>query len=94
MASQSSQHVGRHSSLVSYHKGSHHGFFYMPGAQGSAIAAFNPLLVRDMHCTGKGPALQSCHTMVGATQASTSNLPAMLEKWAGWNAQEDVQIMP
>ena len=54
LASHSSQHVGRHSSSVSYHKKSHHGCFSRPGAQGSAIAAFNPWLLRDMSCTDKG----------------------------------------
>ena len=43
LASQSSQHAGRHSSAVSHRKGSRRGCFGRPGAQGSAISAFNPL---------------------------------------------------
>ena len=43
LASHSSQHAGRHSSVVSHCKRSHHGCFGRPGAQGSAISAFNPL---------------------------------------------------
>ena len=43
LASHSSQHVGRCSSVVSHHKKSHHGCFGRSGAQGSAVSAFNPL---------------------------------------------------
>ena len=43
LAPHSSQHVGRCSSVVPHHKRSHHGCFGRPGAQGSAISAFNPL---------------------------------------------------
>ena len=43
LASHSSQQVGRCSLVVSHHKRSHHGCFGRPGAQGSAISAFNPL---------------------------------------------------
>ena len=43
MASHSSQHDLRHSSLVSHHKGFHLRYFGRPGAQGSAISAFHPL---------------------------------------------------
>ena len=43
LAPHSSQHVGRHSSAVAYHKRSHHGCLGRPGAQGSAKSAFNPL---------------------------------------------------
>ena len=42
MASYSSQHVGILSSLLSYCTKSCHGCFSRPGAQGSAITAFNP----------------------------------------------------
>ena len=41
--SHSSQHVGRHSSAVPHHKRSHCECLSGPGAQGSAISAFNPL---------------------------------------------------
>ena len=43
LASHSSQHVGRCSSVSSHHKISHCGCFGWPGAQGSVISAFNPL---------------------------------------------------
>ena len=43
LASHSSQHVGRHSLALSCHQRSHHGCFSSPGAEGSAISAFNPL---------------------------------------------------
>ena len=43
LASNSSQHVGRHSSALSCCKRSHCGCFGGPGAQGSAISVFNHL---------------------------------------------------
>ena len=43
LAPHRSQHVGRHSSVVSHHERPHHGCFCRPCAQGSAISAFNPL---------------------------------------------------
>ena len=43
LAPQSSQHVSRHSSVVSHHKRSHHACLSRPGTQGSAISTFNPL---------------------------------------------------
>ena len=43
----SSQHLGRHSSAVPHHKRSHHGCFSRPGAQGSAISAFNSLAAQQ-----------------------------------------------
>ena len=46
LASHSSQHVGRHSSSVSLHKGSHHIFFCSSGSQGYDIAAFKPLVAQ------------------------------------------------
>ena len=45
-ASHSSQPVGRYSSVLSCHKRSLHGCFSRPGAQGSAISAFNPLAAK------------------------------------------------
>ena len=47
LASHSSQHVGRCSSVVSHHKRSHCGCFGSPGAHGSAISAFNPLAAQQ-----------------------------------------------
>ena len=43
LASHSSQHAGRHSSVVSHCERSCCGCFSRPGTQGSAIYAFNPL---------------------------------------------------
>ena len=43
LASQSSQHVRKYSSSVSYHKGSHHECVSWLGVYGSAVAAFNTL---------------------------------------------------
>ena len=43
LALQSYQYVGRHSLVVPHHKRSRCGFLGKPGAQGSAISAFNPL---------------------------------------------------
>ena len=43
LASYNSQHVGRHSLVPSCHRRLHHGCFCRPGAQGSAISAFNVL---------------------------------------------------
>ena len=40
LASHHSQHVGKHFSVVSHDKRSHHGCFSRPGTQGSAISAF------------------------------------------------------
>ena len=47
LASHHSQHAGRCSSAVSHHKRSCHGCFSRPGAQGSAISAFNPLAAQQ-----------------------------------------------
>ena len=44
LASHHSQHAGRCSLAASHHKRSHHGCFSRPGAQGSVISAFNPLV--------------------------------------------------
>ena len=48
LASHSYQHAGRCSSVVPSSKRSHHGCFGRPGAQGSAISAFN-LLAAQQH---------------------------------------------
>ena len=79
LASHSSQHVGRYSFALSYHKRSHHGCLGRPCAQGSAISAFNPL------------AAQMCVLQTGVLSLSLSGsgggnlsiyikgLPAVLE---------------
>ena len=55
----SPQHVGRCFSAVPLHKRSHHGCLGRPGTQGSAISAFNPLVLRDVCYTDKGSFPQS-----------------------------------
>ena len=47
LAPHSSQHVGRHSLVVSHHKRSHHGCFSRPGVQASVISTFNPLAAQQ-----------------------------------------------
>ena len=47
LASHSSQHAGRCSSMVSHCKRSHHGCLGRPGTQGSAVSAFNPLATQQ-----------------------------------------------
>ena len=59
LAPHSSQHIGRCSSVVSCHKRSHHGCFTRPGAQGSAISAFNPLAVQWYVLSRQGSLPQS-----------------------------------
>ena len=44
LVSYCSQHVERHSFLVSHHKGSYKGCFSRLGAEGTAITAINPLV--------------------------------------------------
>ena len=48
LASHSSQHAGRHSSVVSHCKRSRCGCLSRLGAQGSAVSAFNPWLLSDV----------------------------------------------
>ena len=65
VASHSSQHFGRHYSLISHCKRSHQGCFRRFSTQGSAIAAFNPSLLNDMCCTDKGSLPQSVRQWQG-----------------------------
>ena len=67
LASQSSQHVGGHSSAVSHHKRSHHGCFGRPCAQGSAISAFNPLAAQRCVLHRQELSSSVCQAVVGAT---------------------------
>ena len=46
LASHTSQHVGGHSTSVSYHKGPCHGCLSRLGPQGSAVTAFTPFAVQ------------------------------------------------
>ena len=79
LASHSSQHVGRCSLTLSHHKRSHHGCFSRPCAQGSSISAFNPFTAQRCVLCRQGFSFSFCQAVAGATQASTSNLPAVLE---------------
>ena len=77
LASHSSQHAGRCSSVVSHHKRSCCGCFGRPGTQGSAISAFNPLLLSNVCYANKGSLPQSVRQWQGQLkrlhQGSTSS---------------------
>ena len=91
LASHSSQHVGRHSSVVPYHKRSHLGCLRRPDAQGSAISAFNPLAAQECVLCRQGFSSLVCQVVAGATQASMSKVYQQCwKKWAGWCAQQGV----
>ena len=86
-----SQHVGRHSSVVSYHKWSCHGYLDRPGAQGSAISAFNPMAAQRCVLCRQGFSCSVCQAVVGATWVSMSKVYQQCWKeWAGWCAQQGV----
>ena len=70
LASHSSQHVGRYSSVLSCGKGSHHGCFDRPCAQGSVISAFNPLGAQRYVLHTQGVYSSNCQAVVRATWAS------------------------
>ena len=92
LASHSSQHVGRCSSVLSHHKRSHHGCFGRPCAQESAISAFNPFTAQRCVLCRHGFSSSVCQAVAGATRASTSKVYQQCWKeWAGWCAQEGVQ---
>ena len=89
LASHSSQHVGRCSSAVSYHNRSCHGCFSRPGAQGSAISAFNPLAAQQCVLCRRGFSSLVCQVVAGATRMSTSKVYQQCWKeWAGWCARQ------
>ena len=67
LASHSSKHVGRHSSMVPHYKRSHCGCLSRPGAQGSAISAFNPLAAQQCVFCGQVFSSSVCQAVVGAT---------------------------
>ena len=71
LATYSSQHVGRHSSSISHHKGSHCGCFSRLSDQGSANAAFNPLAAQRYVLHRQGFSSLVCQAVVGETQVST-----------------------
>ena len=91
LAPHSSQHVGRCSLAVSYHKRSHHGCFGRPGAQGPAISVFNPLAAQWCVLPRQGFSSLVCQVVVGATWASLSKVYQQCWKeWAGCCAQQVV----
>ena len=89
LASHSSQHGGRCSLTVSYHKRSHHGCFGRSGAEGSAISALNPLAAQGHVLCRQGFSSSVYQVVVGATQMSTSKVYQQCWKeWAGWCAEQ------
>ena len=88
LASHNSQHIGRCSLAVSNHKRSCHRHFGRPGAQGSAISAFNPLAAQQC-VTQRGVLFLSLSGGGWATQTSTSKVYQQCWKeWARWCAQQ------
>ena len=89
LASHSSQHVGRCSSVVSHHKRSHHGCFGRPGTEGSEISAFNPFAAQQCVLCQQGFSSSVCQAVVGATRASMSRVYQQFwREWASWCAQQ------
>ena len=87
LASNSSQHAGRCSLVVSSCKRSRHECFGRPGAQGSALSAFNPLAAQRHVLCRQGFSSSVCQAVVGATRASTSRVYQQCWKeWARWCA--------
>ena len=74
LAPHSSQHVGRDSLVVPWHKRSHHGCLIRSGAQGSAISAYNPLAAQWCVLCRQGFSSLVCQELVWATQASMSKV--------------------
>ena len=84
LAPHSSQHVGRCSSAVPHCKRSCHGCLFRPGAQWSAISAFNPLAAQQCVLCRQGFSSSVCQAVAGATQAFTSKVYQQYWKeWAG-----------
>ena len=89
LASHSSQHAGRCSSMVSHHKRSCHGCLGRPGAQGSAVSAFNPLAAQRCVLHQQGFSSSVCQAVAGATRTSTSRVYQQCwREWAGWCARQ------
>ena len=70
LASHSSQHAGRYSSVVPSSKRSRHGCFGRPGTQGSVISAFNPLAAQQHVLCRQGFSSLVCQAVAGATRMS------------------------
>ena len=87
-ASNSSQHIGRHSSLVSYCEKPFHGCFSRQGAQGCVITAFNQWLLRDECLQTRVPSPQSVRHWWGQVrhllQIFTSNCWKDWTAWCAW----------
>ena len=95
LASHSSQHVGRHSSALSHHKGPCCECFGRPGAQGSAISAFNPFSCSEMWVAQTGVLFLS---LSGSNSGNSSiydeGPPAMLEGMGRLVYSRGYQTMP
>ena len=78
LPSNSSQHVGRHSSALSCHKRSHHGCFVGQVLKGLPYLHLSLWLCRYMCCTDKGPLPQSLRQWHG------------LLKYLQWNSTINV----
>ena len=91
MASLISQHVVKHSSLVSHHKGFYHGCFSGLSAQGTTIAAFNALVVQRCVFCKQRFSSSVWQVAAGAALASTTKVYQQCWKeWASWCAWEGV----
>ena len=88
-APHSSQHVGRHSSAVPYHKRSHHGCLSRPGIQGFAISAFNHLAAQQCVMQRQRFSSSFCQEVVGQLQC----LPQRSTSSVGRNGQVGVLYM-
>ena len=89
LASHSSQYGGRNSSAVFHCKRSHHGCFSRPGAQESAVSAFNSLAAQQCVLHQQGFSSSVCQVLVGASQTSTSKVYQQCWiEWAGWCVQQ------
>ena len=74
-----------------HHKRSHCRCLSRPGAQGSAISAFNLLAAQQCVLCREVFSSTASQAVVGATQASTSKICQQCWKeWAGWCAQQGV----
>ena len=89
LASNSSQHAGRCSSMVSHHKRSRRGCLGRPGTQGSAVSAFNPLAAQQCKLCQQGFSSLVCQVVAGATRMCTSRVYQQCwREWAGWCARQ------
>ena len=89
LASHSSQHAGRHSSAVTHRKRSRRGCLGRPGAQGSVVSAFNPLVAQRCVLCRQGFSSSVCQAVAGATRTSTSRVYQQCwREWAGWCARQ------